>query len=349
MRTPLSTRNESIDLLRFIGIAMIILAHVSPPEALFQIRNFDVPLMVVVAGLSFRLSFRGEDYGQYLLKRVKRLVLPVWLFLTASFLLDFLVGHPGAVPSLQTVLLNYSLLDGAGYVWIIRVFLMVAMLAPFILSYSKSEPSHARFFALVAGIYLAYELTFLFYSPPKRFDQSQVLTSTVNSTLLYLIPYAAIFALGLRIPDLNKRQIAILAASAGMVFVAWVFFYENTSGTFIYTQGFKYPPRSYYLSYALLVTTLLWLAAPRITAFLSNQQPRAMAVILFIGQNSIWVYLWHEPFIQNISLPYLTKYLVVFSLAVLVTYLQVTLVSRYLLAKIHRQKTKTNLRLILTG
>lgn len=80
-----TTRDNRIDLLRFIGLAMIILAHVSPPDIVFQGRNFDVPLMVIVAGLSFQVSYRYESYISYLWKRIKRLLFPVWLFLSIVF------------------------------------------------------------------------------------------------------------------------------------------------------------------------------------------------------------------------------------------------------------------------
>ena len=45
-------RDPAVDLLRFIGISMIFLAHIGPPAALFQLRSFDVPLMIFVSGLS---------------------------------------------------------------------------------------------------------------------------------------------------------------------------------------------------------------------------------------------------------------------------------------------------------
>lgn len=46
-------RDPAVDLLRFIGISMIFLAHIGPPAALFQLRSFDVPLMIFVSGLSY--------------------------------------------------------------------------------------------------------------------------------------------------------------------------------------------------------------------------------------------------------------------------------------------------------
>lgn len=52
-------RDLHIDFLRFIGISLIILAHVEAPSGITQFRCFDVPLMVFVSGLSFRIQKEG--------------------------------------------------------------------------------------------------------------------------------------------------------------------------------------------------------------------------------------------------------------------------------------------------
>ncbi len=150
-------RNERIDLLRFIGLAMIILAHTNPPEIIFQARNFDVPLMVVVAGLSFRASYRLEPYFTYLWNRVKRLIFPVWLFLTLYFLVVNKTGYPIALPNFRKIIESYLFLDGIGYVWIIRVFLLVSIVSPLIYSYCQREKSDGKYLLSVTSIYLLYE------------------------------------------------------------------------------------------------------------------------------------------------------------------------------------------------
>ena len=58
-------RDNRIDILRTTGLAMIILAHVYPPPLLFHLRNFDVPLMVLLSGMSFVLSYNAaEPFGR---------------------------------------------------------------------------------------------------------------------------------------------------------------------------------------------------------------------------------------------------------------------------------------------
>ncbi len=54
-------RDEKVDLLRFVGLAMVVMAHVGAPTLLFQFRNFDVPLMVLLSGISFGLAWRATQ------------------------------------------------------------------------------------------------------------------------------------------------------------------------------------------------------------------------------------------------------------------------------------------------
>ena len=71
-----------IDKLKKLGLLLFFLAHVSPLVFLFQLRNFDVILMIIVSSILFFLSRKKLSFGDYILKRFKRLVIPTWIFLT---------------------------------------------------------------------------------------------------------------------------------------------------------------------------------------------------------------------------------------------------------------------------
>ena len=55
-------RNQAIDILRILGILLIILAHTSlcddSASIAFNIRNFDVIMMVFISGLSFCQAYK---------------------------------------------------------------------------------------------------------------------------------------------------------------------------------------------------------------------------------------------------------------------------------------------------
>lgn len=85
-------RDQNMDLLRFIGMLLLILAHVFPSSRIYELRLFDVPLMLFVSGLVF--ARKNADFSwNYLWHRCKRLVLPVWIFFAAYFILVFCLKY----------------------------------------------------------------------------------------------------------------------------------------------------------------------------------------------------------------------------------------------------------------
>ena len=76
----MNKREPSIDILRFIGLSLLILAHVDSPFIIHQIRMFDVPMMVFISGLSYG-GKDIDDIGKFYLNRIKRLLIPVWTFI----------------------------------------------------------------------------------------------------------------------------------------------------------------------------------------------------------------------------------------------------------------------------
>ncbi|MEH1966657.1 MAG: acyltransferase family protein [Nostoc sp.] len=78
-------RDIRFDILKTIGLVCIIIAHVKPENnILFDIRLFDVPLMVITSGTLYYYSANNKkiSFLNYLQKRLPRLIVPVWLFLT---------------------------------------------------------------------------------------------------------------------------------------------------------------------------------------------------------------------------------------------------------------------------
>ena len=91
MNSEIFERDKKIDILRFIAMLCIILAHSQPNTFIFQIRNFDVPLIIILMGASFYISRKEIGFMDYVKKRFKRLVLPTWKFLTFFLAVLFLI------------------------------------------------------------------------------------------------------------------------------------------------------------------------------------------------------------------------------------------------------------------
>ena len=165
MKTQISSRNLTYDLLKVIGIFCIILAHTIPKQQVFlyQLRSFDVPLMVIVSGALFWQTSKNKEYKlfDYLRKRCFRLLLPTWMFLILFFISSYFIAIFRGVSysfTLKQIFYSFALLiGGIGYVWIIRVFLLIAIIAPILLNLYRTSKNIAFFLIIIVAIYIGYE------------------------------------------------------------------------------------------------------------------------------------------------------------------------------------------------
>ncbi len=190
-----NNRDTSIDILRFIALSGIILVHVGPGRFLSQLRSFDVPLMVFLSGISYYLSSQKGNtlsYMGYCMKRFKRLILPVWIFLVIYFLLYTIATKE--LPSFNQVA-SYFTLTTDWYVWIIRVFFIVALFAPLVAS-AFHRINTRQFYAIVISAFVLFECLVHYGN----------FTSYASTLLLINIPYIFVFALGYKAIGLSRKQ-----------------------------------------------------------------------------------------------------------------------------------------------
>ena len=181
-------RDYSIDSMRATGLILIVLAHtITFGSTLFQIRTFDVPMMVVVSGMSFIISCPEKlNLKTYYYKRIVRLLLPTWTFLSLFFGIYFLYSIISGEhyvfddKTLGSYLLNNK--SSIGYVWIIRVFVLVALAAPLLIWIWRKVKNSVSFSILLAAVFLLYQLAVL-YIPPSH---NSFIKTFVN-TYLYFI------------------------------------------------------------------------------------------------------------------------------------------------------------------
>jgi hypothetical protein len=341
-------RDKHIDLLRFIGLSLIILAHVDPPGWLLQLRNFDVPLIVLAGGMAFNQTGLSESYPNYVWKRIKRLVFPAWLFLTLYF---FVIGHMGfklPILTAKNFWTYYTFSNGSGFFWIIRIFVLVALSAPLMFIIDRRIKSNRAYLIMLLAAYLLYEgLLYIL-----NLQSETVWIDLIISIFCYAIAYSLIYALGMRLNRLTATELLSVGALSFVIFAAFGFTYYFQNHHFVSTQTAKYPPSVYYLAYALAASILMWHAAKWIYKFVS-QDNRLEAVIMFIAQNSLWIYFWHTFFLlftyRMSSQNFVVKYLFVYSLAVILAYVQIMLVQKFILPFISNNLLRKDIKMILTG
>lgn len=266
-----NTRDLSIDLLRTIGILFIILAHVDAPFIIKQIRIFDVVLLVVISGYVYK---EPKDYVKYIYKRVERLVFPTWLFLTVFFLGLFLVEKILKIEvgglNRDTIISSYTFWWGIGFVWIIRIYLGVAILGPIVLKK------------------LSFNRLILYYIILEAFIVI-VLKKYSNGTLnraIELLPYILVFCYG----NLLKQKLIPLKRITyflGLLIILFIF--RKAS---IDIGSFKYPPRLIYIWYGLFISNVLFLMKDNLIKIILNFK-YLKRFIEYIGKSTMWLYLIH--------------------------------------------------------
>jgi peptidoglycan/LPS O-acetylase OafA/YrhL len=289
-----NNRDVRIDILRAIAIICIIIAHSEPESGLvYQLRNFDVVLMVFLLGISFSISTGNKkiEYYQYVLKRFNRLIIPTWIFLIIFLLVFFVISllrHEIYYFDHRMIISSFLLLGGIGYVWIMRVFFIIALICPFVLKLSNKVESNIVFLVGFLISWLIYLL--LLFFDKHLFGNLEYI---YRNFILYGVGYGLIAAFGIRFKRFSNQQIIGVTICVLLVLIGFCLFYH-----FAPTQKFKYPPSIYYLSYGLLVSLILYqiLSVRFIRSLLDNR------FILFLSQASAWIYFWHIIFIYIVKI-----------------------------------------------
>ena len=282
--------------------------------------------MVVISGFlaidSYKRSIENnQSIFNYYWKRISRLLIPTWMFLSLYFLLVFLLVFitKGNYPySFSTILRSFLLLDGIGYVWIIRVYLICSLLTPLFFYFNNKIKSSKRKFLILLLVYVLYEL-FVF----SGINESNVIFEFI---IAYAIPYGVIYVLGMvsrKTSHVEDMKISIIFFFIFMISAVCVFLIYNQIQA---TQIMKYPPTIYYISYALFMSFLLMGIFKMIPL-------KKLGFIEFCSSSSPWIYLWHIFFLYVIPLLFgqihwTAYYMVVVTCSIAVCYVQNKIVDK---------------------
>lgn len=317
-------RNLSLDLFRTIWLLCIVLAHVNPPDFLFQIRNFDVPFMVIISGYLYAnldMKKPDENFWYYIKKRFIRLILPVWIFLSLFFWYFWWLSHFTWIIfpfSFREIWGSFLLWDGIWYVWIIRIFFIIALIWPLaVKTLNKSKHKYK----LLIFLYLAYELLWYLFSKSNIDWNSK---EFLRESIFYVIPYLLLFFYGRMISRTKKIWVEIIAYLTFAIIVAWEIYSYNQTWNIMNIQAYKYPPTFFYLVYAIFMSSMIFLY---IEEFKNIKNEKILKFIKFYGSSTMWIYLWHIPvvyYFQNnfTDTYYLIKYIIVLFIATLITLIQ---------------------------
>ncbi len=328
-------RNINLDLMRFLGILIIMIAHASPPEWLFQLRNFGTPLLIVISALTYAevYSERQIDLSTFYKKRLARLIIPAWIFLTFYFFMIFVASeflHRNYPFSPQKILESYTFYKGIGFVWIFKVYIILALLTPFSLKVSTLKTSNTKYFLFLLVLYIAYEYALMTLAP----YIPQKLEGFFYTVFYIVVPYLILYLYGMRLGSFTNKQIIYVIITSFFLFILLTSAKYIESGHFVPTQNFKYPPTIYYLSYAFFALNLVYLICRNLLIFDKNIK----STIVWLSSNSLWIYLWHIMalflwgfLIGSITesfLGFLAKVCFILTFGIIMTHIQVFIVKK---------------------
>ncbi|WP_061840374.1 acyltransferase family protein [Tetragenococcus halophilus] len=317
-----STRDIRIDILRSLAILLIILAHVKPPTIIFQTRVFDVPLMTLLLGMSFVLSskkHRQPSFKFYIIKRFERLVVPAWIFLTIFFAVTFIAGgiFNVSIPyNLKTIITSYTLISGIGYVWIIRVFFIIAIFSPLLLKLSINVNKISSRVLLITLLLFIQEFFGVMNSKllgvPQRLFEHFVAVS---------FGYLIIALIGMWVIKQTTRENLIVGIYSLIGFMAIAIY---TGSPLIGDQ--KYPPRAYFLLYGISISIFLFVLVSNKFCIQSFER---IKFVIWLSKHSLELYYWHifPVLVIQFLVPdfnWILKYLLVLGSALIITKLQTT-------------------------
>lgn len=342
-------RNGIIDILRFLGLSLIILAHTNPNEYIFQLRNFDVPLMFIVMGMSYDItSNKQRTKFSYIISRFRRIILPTWTFLILIFIacyLCYLTTNLSKFYFTQyEILSSFSLARGIGYVWVIRLFFAVSVIAVLAPKYIYQVNIFVIYLASFLIIAMSDNLFGDWYKEIDHGNDILLLGSFYSN----VIPYTLIFLIGTKLLNCTSKQLYLLLLISLLIFSGIAVYNFLMSSTFYPTQIDKYPPGIYYISYSIFMSLLFLIAIKKQKAIYNIAKNKA---VIFISSNSIWIYLWHIVFIMltdKTSIEFIWRYSFVYTCAIIIFLIQYKLVTLWT-KKINDVKTKKIITSIFTG
>ncbi len=292
-------RDHSVDILRIIGLFAVILAHVSAPNIINNIRCFDVILMVYCMVRSYQLSIRkGElPYKEYVAKRFKRLVLSCWIFLVFYFFMYSLacrfLGFEFEY-TLGGIIATFLTGECFGGTWIIRIYFAVALVLPLCSKLFRNKKimknnllvGGAAVLILILVCTLLYNIVYLPINEyMETFLTNLIFNKVIYETFIWILITVGMFLISSCMTD-NKRMTGALICSAAILLV----YFCIDSDCFQFEQ-YKYPPQASYIAYGIGMAMLLQIVAAK--TGIGNWIHRNLLFVMWFSKESLWIYYWH--------------------------------------------------------
>ena len=254
----------------------------------------------------------------------------------AAIIMYYLVRGNLSTFNVGGMLKTFSLQTG-WYVWVMRVFLITALVAPFIKMMSEKSMKWTTIAVLMA-ILICYEFLHI--------DNND----SIGYYLSMTIPYIVIFTMGMIVNRFGRKEQFAMAILLMLIFAIEGIFVVRENGEFLCTNNYKNPPLLYFTSFGLGCSMLFWMLKDSI--YKLAKKVKVDRIMAFIGSHTMWYYLLHIPVIMlAIHFPIGKIMQFVFTLVVTtaITYLFVQIIEKKIIPRIKSDVAKKNIKLIFLG
>lgn len=317
-------RDARLDFMRALGTLTTIVPHVLSPDLLVQIRTFDVIMLVMISGMSFTLqnqSGKTQNYLYYLKRRIVKLLKPTFILIIVvvtsmnfgSVLMSKEMSY-GVEDVIKSILLFE---EGIGYVWIIKVYIAMAVIAPIAMKAVEKIENTCMFFSLCTLIFIAY----IGIKCTAALSTSPLISVVLSEYVFYLIAYSIPFLIGMYFCYRKDEEWTKLIWFIIPFIIVQIVMTVNGRG-FVPNDN-KYPPDLYYLSYGVACSLVIYKIAPK----------RIPYVVTWLSKNSLVFYLvqvfwvlWLSRILNSLHINFLNLYWVKFIIIVSATSLTVVII-----------------------
>lgn len=211
---------------------------------LWNYSQFAVPVFIFCSSyIFFTRPFDWKQTGSYIVKRLKRLLLPYYLFLI-FYIVIILPGEPSK-QSVNFILGSLTLTSGIDLNWLVVLFLQF-IAVNFLLQYSKAKSS--LIFTMFSLLALISSLVFL----TTRFPYSY--------KIIMWLPWSIIIVFTMLFVEYVKKRwfLSLVFLISLSIFLILGSLLSSINRSLVMFDN-KYPPNLYYLSYGVLSILVLFL------------------------------------------------------------------------------------------
>lgn len=283
-------RDLTIDVLRALSIVVMMIMHVNAyylgdkvSLIFWSYSQWVVPAFVFCSFAVGKHEIKNiKEYMDFLGKRLKRIVIPYYIWLIFHVLLIWVVTQE--FPTFDYIIKNILFTGGASFNWLVLLFIYLTVFGP-IMYLGVFRKSIVGLTLLIPGIIMSIVIIFDQNYWSNGFRLSMLLPwISITTCLLFLQKL---------ILEKKFRLIAILTAVFSFVFV---FFFLNV----ILPLGMrhdlffhKYPPNIYFVIFCIFTTPLAYFVSKVIANFVLMRSEKTAKAVQYISKNSYSIFFVH--------------------------------------------------------